>query len=94
MGIHFLRNPLNSPFFEIDYWKNVKKLESSLRIINEYYLDSENVTYDELADTAIRAMTYKLDRYSEYVVPEEFNEFAKENYGVYNGIGIEIKKMG
>ena len=70
-------------------WQRLKEIYDL--ILDEY---DGSISPDELTRRAIDAMVKQLDRYSEYLDPEEMQEFNQEVENNFTGIGIVIGKEG
>lgn len=64
------------------------RLISTLSLIQEYYPESYNRT--AMLNMARDAVISRLDRYSGYLEPAEFNRVSEEFSGSYGGIGITV----
>src|SRR5215216_7237187 len=63
-------------------------LTNALNTVSENYIDE--VEPRVLFEGAIDGMIDKLDPYSAYTSPEEFNQFQQQMEGEFVGVGIEI----
>lgn len=50
----------------------------------------EDVSDDELLDSAIRGMLLDLDPHSSYLPPASFDGFQEETSGEFGGLGMEV----
>lgn len=51
----------------------------------------EEPKYDVLLEGAYEGMLSKLDRYSEYIPPQKFDDFQADTKGEFGGLGIRIR---
>jgi len=73
---------------EIAEHATMDNLESIMNIIQNYYVDE--VSQEELIKSAIEGMLQEVDRYSNYMTEEEYQDMQEEMEGEYGGIGIII----
>jgi carboxyl-terminal processing protease len=62
-----------------------------LQMVNEYYVDSTEVSYDKLAKTALHGMVSSLDPHSEFLESEDYAELEEQLSGDFSGIGIQVE---
>ncbi|ADQ13950.1 carboxyl-terminal protease [Halanaerobium hydrogeniformans] len=72
---------------ESDYTK-ANAFQDIMFLLQNYYV--EDVELDTLIEGAIEGMLNKVDRYSYFMTPKEFEEMQEEYEGKYGGIGIVI----
>lgn len=84
----FLAEPLGSLYERFSVEGNLYKLRQAHDVIRYAYVEpSDSQT---LFDGAVRGMMEKLDRYSEYLTPEQYNEFNEMVEGRFGGIGVQV----
>lgn len=71
-----------------DFDKAMKKYGTTLFLINNYYVDTANIT--NLVDQAVISTMKSLDPHSNYISKEEFNAMNEPLQGNFEGIGIEF----
>lgn len=54
------------------------------------YVDAEEVDIDSLFDNAIKGMVLSLDPFSEFMTPNEFQEFQNQEEDAFGGIGVQV----
>ena len=72
--------------------KTVDVLVNMLRNINLFYVD--DVAPDKIMNAAAEGMTKILDPYTEYIAPEEMDDFTVMTTGKYGGVGSLIRLAG
>ena len=72
--------------------KTVDVLVNMLRSINLFYVD--DVAPEKIMNAAAEGMTKILDPYTEYIAPEEMDDFAVMTTGKYGGVGSLIRLAG
>lgn len=75
------------------FWSSVRRIMSVSNVVHQDYVDPGKVTYDRLADAAIRGMLESLDPYSRYMNAEEYTDFQEVTEQHYVGIGVEIEEL-
>jgi carboxyl-terminal processing protease len=68
-----------------DYVRDVIKL------VNENYVDANEVGYDRLAREAIHGMAESLDPHSEFLEAKDFSDFEDDLNGDFGGIGVQVE---
>lgn len=85
--------PESRAWFSADYWRNAAKFGHVASIVNAHYVDADKAGYDKLSRDALDAMMHGLDRYSDFLDPEEFADFEVQADQHYAGIGVEIEQL-
>lgn len=68
-------------------------LREAMDVILNHFIN--RVTEEEITARTLEAMLKGLgDRYSEYLTPQELQEFRGEIHGTFGGIGVVIRKAG
>jgi carboxyl-terminal processing protease len=62
-----------------------------MEIVNENYVDSTAVGYDDLVRSALHGMVESLDPHSEFLEAKDDAELEDELSGEFGGIGIEVE---
>ncbi|MDR1742502.1 MAG: S41 family peptidase [Dysgonamonadaceae bacterium] len=78
-------------FSQVRFSSNGIKLERTLQLIDNLYVD--DVSADNLTESAIRAMLHDLDPHSQYLNAEEVKELNEPLQGNFDGIGISFNMM-
>ena len=86
-------NPFFNPLLRADYWRTVGKIGEVLRIVHVSHVDEENATFEELSDEALAGMLQSLDRYSNYLPAEQYEEYRRSSRMEYVGIGVEVNEI-
>ena len=86
-------NPFFKPLLRADYWRTVGKIGEVLRIVHVSHVDEENATFEELSDEALAGMLQSLDRYSNYLPAEQYEEYRRSSRMEYVGIGVEVNEI-
>ena len=67
-----------------------------LQQVRANYVDEDEVDIDSLGirrmrfNSAIKGMVYSLDPFSQFMTPDEFNEFLKQEDDSFGGIGVQV----
>lgn len=72
--------------------RNIEVLVNIFRDLDMFYVDE--VDADKMLKDAADGMTSRLDPYTEYMSPEEMEQFAVMTTGKYGGIGAVIRQKG
>jgi carboxyl-terminal processing protease len=78
----------NMPGKSFFYMEKRRPLQEIIDLINNRYVD--DVKPDELADTAIQAMLYKLDPHSVFIPAQNLQNVNEDLAGKFYGIGVEF----
>lgn len=78
--------------FDGQFWAQWWRIGRVLELTHQNYLHSNKVTYDKLADSALNHVLDGLDRFTDYMTPEDFQEFNRESSQHPVGIGVEIER--
>jgi carboxyl-terminal processing protease len=62
-----------------------------LQMVNQNYVDSNEVAYDKLTRTALHGMVSSLDPHSEFLESEDYAELEEQLSGDFSGIGIQVE---
>jgi len=91
----FVAIPVYSQFFiisndyptdqQMDYIKKV------LQVAKVYHIGK--YSYDDLIDMMFAGLFKSLDKYSEYMKPQEAEDFTESVNGEFSGIGVQIEKQ-
>lgn len=91
----FIAIPVYSQFFiisndwptdqQMDYIKRV------LQVAKVYHIGK--YSYDDLIDMMFAGLFKNLDKYSEYMKPQEAKDFTESVNGEFSGIGVQIEKQ-
>ncbi len=65
--------------------------DQALRVIQKYYVDEEDPAL--LIEESIKGMLKALDPYSEFMTPEDFENFKTHTSGVYGGVGMQVMQQ-
>jgi len=71
-----------------DYYKLLKTFAETFEQIDKNYV--KDIDRKELMEAAIAGMLQKLDRYSNYIPPEQLGAFNEELQQKFGGIGIQV----
>ena len=61
-----------------------------LELIRDEYVDSEEIDYQFLTQSALKGMLSSLDPYSEFLDGEKFQDLRTETEGEFGGLGIYV----
>ena len=76
--------------FSLDYWQSLARYGMVMRIVEADFVHADEVDFQELTDVALRAAVHSLDPYSEYMTPDDYEEFGMAANQEYVGVGIEV----
>lgn len=85
--------PESRLWFSPDYWQQTAKLGEVLRIVNAHYVDGGKADFHTITNKALDGALQSLDRYSDFLDPEEFADFEVQADQHYAGIGVEIERL-
>ena len=71
-------------------YSELQTFSKVLNIVQQYYVDKEQVEVDRLIQGAIKGMLGELDPHTNYLKKEIFKEFERETTGEFSGLGVEI----
>jgi carboxyl-terminal processing protease len=71
----------------------IRLLADTLEQVRANYVDRD-VSERELVDAAIHGMITKLDPYSDYIEPQDLDQFQKALEGEFVGIGVQVAVEG
>ena len=71
----------------------IRLLADTLEQVRANYV-GQNVSERELVDAAIHGMITKLDPYSDYIEPQDLDQFQKAMEGEFVGIGVQVAVQG
>lgn len=74
----------------VDYWKSLSRYGKVLRIVESEFVHADEVSFHDLTDVALRGAVGSLDSYSEYMTPDDYEDFNMAANQQYVGVGIEI----
>lgn len=66
----------------------------AVHAIRHTYVDPTRTGYRELTEMALRGLMTELDRYSQYLTPEQYRALREETAGGFGGIGIVWERRG
>jgi carboxyl-terminal processing protease len=89
LGAAFFYWTQTSPF-----WLALRQVSGVMRLVHEDYVNADSVSYDRLAEEAMKGMVSSLDPYSRYLPVDEFAHFEELTRQRYVGIGVEIERVG
>lgn len=73
---------------QVDDYSKADAFQDVMFLLQNYYV--EDVDFETLIEGAIDGMLNKVDRYSYFMSPSEYDEMQQEYEGHYGGIGIVI----
>ena len=76
--------------FSLGYWQSLARYGMVMRIVESDFVHADEVDFQELTDVALRAAVRSLDPYSEYMTPDDYEEFGMAANQEYVGVGIEV----
>ncbi|MEM9446054.1 MAG: S41 family peptidase [Verrucomicrobiota bacterium] len=81
---------------EKERYRSTLLFANILELIRDEYVDSEDIDYQFLTQSALKGMLSSLDPYSEFLDGEKFQDLRTETEGEFGGLGIYVgmKKDG
>ncbi len=79
--------------FSPDYWANWWHYGKVIRLVKVEYVQSDDLNFRELTDIALQGSVRVLDPHSDYMTPDEYEEFRMASNQKYVGVGIEISEF-
>lgn len=86
--------PSTRALFSFEFWQNLARYSRVMRLVETEYVHADNVSYEELTDVALRESVRSLDKYSDYMIPDDFETFNMASNQEYVGVGIELTEFG
>ncbi|WAM34172.1 S41 family peptidase [Caldicellulosiruptor morganii] len=87
--------PVYSQFFIIsnDYPtdQQMEYIKKVLQVAKDYHIGK--YSYDDLIDMMFAGLFKSLDKYSEYMKPQQAKDFTESVNGEFSGIGVQIEKQ-
>lgn len=83
-----IANAADNDLQDADYYELLKTFAETYEQIDRNYV--KDVNKKELMEAAIQGMLQKLDRYSNYIPPEQLTEFNESMQQEFGGIGIQV----
>jgi len=74
------------------FWAQWWRVGRVMELAHQNYLQNDKVAYDKLADSALNHVLNGLDQYSDYLTPEEYQDFNRVSNQHPVGIGVEIER--
>ncbi len=71
--------------------RSASYVRDAMKLVNENYVDKENVDYDRLAREAIHGLVESLDPHSEFMESSDFEQLQDDLDGDFGGIGIQVE---
>jgi carboxyl-terminal processing protease len=73
-----------------DGYPHIERLARAIEIIRQTYVDVDKVSYERLINSALQGMLGDLDPHCQYIHPQVFEQFQREQSNTYDGVGISI----
>ena len=67
------------------------QVKDVLRLVNEHYVEEQEVSYEELTKSALHGMVEALDPHSEFLEVEDMTELEEQLSGNFSGVGIQVE---
>ena len=71
--------------------KDLDRLEHLISVIEDFHLEGDKVTREELFEAAMQGMLHRLDRHSSYFSPKNYEKFEQDLEAEYGGIGAYVQ---
>jgi carboxyl-terminal processing protease len=81
---------LNAADESDDPYKQLEIFTRVLEKVRKEYVDGENLTYQDLIQSALRGMLSNLDPHSEFMEAAKYNELREDTGGSYGGVGLNV----
>ena len=86
--------PSARALFSFEFWQNLARYSRVMRLVETEYVHADDVSYEELTNVALRESVRSLDKYSDYMIPDDFESFNMASNQEYVGVGIELTEFG
>lgn len=86
--------PSARALFSFEFWGNLARYSRVMRLVETEFVHADDVSYEELTNVALRESVRSLDKYSDYMIPEDFETFNMASNQEYVGVGIELTEFG
>jgi len=71
-------------------FKEIEMLSTVIELIRQNYVDDDEVTYEQLINSALEGMLADLDPHCQFMHPDVFRQMKQDTGGTYEGVGITI----
>ena len=78
--------------FDGQFWTQWWRIGRAMELTHQNYLHDDKVAYDKLADAALNHVLDGLDRFTDYLPPDQYQQFDRESKQRPVGIGVEIER--
>ncbi len=79
-------------YFDLQFLQQWWRVGKVMELAHQDYLHPDKVGYDKLADSALNHVLDGLDRYTDYMLPADYQEFIRESDQRFVGVGVEIER--
>lgn len=90
---HVFMRPDLKALFSRDFWENLSRYSRVMRLIESEYVYADDVSYEQLTNTALKQLASSLDPYSKYMTEEDYDHFNMASNREYVGVGIELSEF-
>ncbi len=80
----------NTPFDPKTAYDNIELFTRTVELVRHNYVDQSKTDYQELMHNALRGMLNSLDRHSQFMVPDVYEDMKDETQGHFGGLGVVI----
>lgn len=80
-------------FFDPSFLRQWWRVGQVMVLTHQDYLHGDKVAYSKLADTALDHALDGLDRYTDYLLPVDYQDFIRESDQRFVGVGVEIERV-
>lgn len=77
-----------------DGYQQIEHLARVLELVRQHYVDVEKTSYKKLISNALEGLMRELDPHCQYLSPEVYEKFQREQGNTYEGVGITIAVKG
>jgi carboxyl-terminal processing protease len=78
-------------FSNRDLNRSAEYVREVLQMVNQNYVDSTQVGYEQLTKTALHGLVESLDPHSEFLESNDYAELEEQLSGDFSGIGIQVE---
>jgi len=79
-------------YFDPHFWRQWWRIGQVMQLAHQDYLHPDKVKFDKLADSALGHVLDGLDRYTDYMLPADYQDFLRESDQRFVGVGVEIER--
>ncbi len=67
------------------------RVKDVLRLVNEHYVEADDVSYEELTKAAVHGMVASLDPHSDFLDAADMDDLEEQLSGNFSGVGLQVE---